>query len=205
MNLCKNLLAVFIAASMVIVGCGGCSHPADVEVELPEPEVVVEEEVDIEYEECSGFVGDHPCNFEFLDQNGEEWNLWNHTGTVLVVDFSTIWCSVCKNIAPDTQAHQDAYTDLGYDLLWVTVLVADQSNGTVELEEAQEWADTYGITTAPVLAGDRSVIDLTAEEGIPASAWPTFIVIDEEMRITFGQLGWSEDSIISAVDDVLGL
>ena len=94
---------------------------------------------------------------------------------------------------------------MGYDFLWVTVLVADRSNDTVELEEAQEWADTYGMTTSPVLAGDRSIIDLTAENGIPASAWPTFIVVDEEMRITFGQLGWSEANIMGAVDTALGL
>ena len=202
MNFCTNLTVALTIVCMLTMGCtGSVTEQVDTE-----PEVVVEEEpVDITYEECSGNLGDHPCNFEFLDQNGDEWNLWNHTGTVLVVDFSTMWCSVCKNIAPDTQAHQDSYTDLGFDLLWVTVLVADTANDTVELEEAQEWADTYGITTAPVLAGDRSIIDLTAEEGIPASAWPTFIVIDEEMIITFGQLGWSESSILGAVDSVLGL
>ena len=199
-----NFKTIFsIVCSIFLLSCSACSEPA--EVDITDPVIEEPEPVDIEYEECSGFVGDHPCNFEFLDQNGDDWNLWNHTGTVMVIDFSTIWCSICRNIASDTQSHQDAYTDLGYDFLWVTVLVADSNNDTVELEEAQEWANDYGIMTAPVLAGDRSVIDLTAEEGVPASAWPTFVVIDEEMRITFGQLGWSEANITAAVDDALGL
>jgi len=197
-----NLKMVFSIICVFLLGCTGCGAPA--EVEIPDP-IVEEEPIDIVYEECSGFIGDHPCNFEFLDQNGEEWNLWNHTGTVMIVDFSTEWCSVCRNLAPHAQAYQDSYTDLGYDFLWVTVLVADSSNDTVEVEEAEAWANTYGMTSSPVLAGDRSIIDLTAEEGIPAAAWPTFIVIDEEMRIAFGQQGWSESGVLGAVDDVLGL
>ena len=100
-----NFLAVFFTACIFLLGCSACGQPE--EADIPEPIVVIEEPVDIEYEECSGFVGDHPCNFEFLDQNGEEWNLWNHTGTVMVIDFSTAWCSVCKNLAPHAQVYQD--------------------------------------------------------------------------------------------------
>ena len=178
-------------------------------VEEEEEEVVEEEEEEpapITYDECSGNIGDHPCNFEFSDQDGNAWNLWENTGTVMVVDFSTMWCGVCRSIAGDTQAHQDFYTNLGYDFLWVTVLVDDSAWGNPpDLTDIQDWTSTYGIIDAPVLMGDRSVIDTTAEAGIPIVSWPTFIIIDEEMRITYGLGGWSEQMITDELESVLGL
>jgi len=171
-------------------------------------EDVVEEEEDpaITYEDCSGRVGDHPCNLEFLDQNGDVWNLWERTGTVMVVDFSTIWCGVCKSIAGDAQAFQDAYTDQGHDFLWVTVLVDGPTWGTPPTEsEIQDWVSTYGMTTSPVLLGDRTLIDTTAENGIPIQSWPTLIIVDQDMRISFGIGGWSESMITSELENVLGI
>jgi thiol-disulfide isomerase/thioredoxin len=124
----------------------------------------------------------------------------------MVVDFSTMWCGVCRSIAGDTQAHQDFYTNLGYDFLWVTVLVDDSSWGNPpDLTDVQDWTSTYGIIDAPVLMGDRSIIDTTAEAGIPIVSWPTFIIIDEEMRITYGLGGWSEQMITDELESVLGL
>ena len=171
-------------------------------------DVTEEEEEDpaITYEDCSGRVGDHPCNFEFLDQNGDTWNLWEHTGTVMVVDFSTIWCGVCNSIAGDAQPYQDTYTDLGYDFLWVTVLVDGPTWGTPPIEsEIQKWVSSYGMTTSPVLLGDRTVIDTTAASGIPIVSWPTLIIVDQDMRIAFGIGGWSESMITSELESVLGL
>jgi thiol-disulfide isomerase/thioredoxin len=165
-----------------------------------------EEETPITYEDCSGRVGDHPCNLEFLDQNGDTWNLWEHTGTVMVVDFSTIWCGVCKSIAGDAQAFQDAYTDLGHDVLWVSVLVDGPNWGVPPVEsEIQTWVSSYGMTTSPVLLGDRTVIDTTAESGIPIVSWPTLIIVDQNMRIAFGIGGWSESMITSELENVLGI
>jgi|TARA_Y100000034_G_C6899147_1_gene415253 hypothetical protein len=230
MNFYKGLITT-LATCLLIIGCGKTSDPSGIvdlvedeevveDTEIVEDEVIEEEEVEeeeeeeeveeedpaITYEDCSGRVGDHPCNFEFLDQNGDTWNLWDHTGTVMVIDFSTMWCGVCKSIAGDTQAHQDTYTDLGFDFLWVTVLVDDTSWGNPpDQQDVQDWVDAYGITTAPVLAGDRSLIDTTAASGIPIVSWPTFIIVDQDMRITYGLGGWSESMITNELEIVLGL
>ena len=230
MNFYKGLITT-LATCLLIIGCGKTSDPSGIvdlvedeevveDTEIVEDEVIEEEEVEeeeeeeeveeedpaITYEDCSGRVGDHPCNFEFLDQNDDTWNLWDHTGTVMVIDFSTMWCGVCKSIAGDTQAHQDTYTDLGFDFLWVTVLVDDTSWGNPpDQQDVQDWVDAYGITTAPVLAGDRSLIDTTAASGIPIVSWPTFIIVDQDMRITYGLGGWSESMITNELEIVLGL
>jgi hypothetical protein len=160
----------------------------------------------ITWTECSGKPGEKACDFTFQDQNGNDWSLYDNYGTVMVVDFSTIWCGVCNSIAGDAQIHQDTYTALGYDFLWVTVLVDGPSWGTPPTpSEIQDWVSRYGMTTSPVLAGDRSIIDLTAEDGYPISAWPTIVVVDETLTVHNGLLGWNEEIVFGWVDDVFGI
>ncbi len=164
------------------------------------------EESPITWTDCSGIPGDKACDFIFQDQDGNDWSLYDHYGTVMVVDFSTIWCGVCKSIAGDAQAHQDSYTDLGYDFLWVTVLVDGPSWGVPpEPDQIQAWVAEYGMTTSPVLAGDRTVIDTTAADGYPIVSWPTLVVIDETMTIHNGVGGWSESMVFGWVDEVFGI
>ena len=158
----------------------------------------------ITWTDCGGDVGDKACNFTFIDQADNDWSLYDHYGTVMVLDFSTMWCGVCQNIAPDAQPHQDYYTSLGHDFLWVTILVDDLSWGNPpDLQDIQDWADVYGMTTSPVLAGDRSIIDTTAENGYPISSWPTLVVVDETLTIYNGLRGWNESVVLGWVDEVL--
>tara|TARA_Y100000590_G_scaffold419266_1_gene520870 strand:+ start:1709 stop:2326 length:618 start_codon:yes stop_codon:yes gene_type:complete len=159
----------------------------------------------ITWTDCSGRVGDHPCDFTFIDQHGNDWSLYDNIGSTIVIDFSTVWCVVCQRVAEHTQEYQDRYQDLGHDLIWVTVLIDDVNHDTVELNEIQNWADVYGITTAPVLAGNRSIIDLSAENGYPLSSWPTFIIISDEMITTHGLHGWNEATVIGWIEEVLGI
>ena len=160
----------------------------------------------ITWSDCSGIPGDKACDFTFKDQNGDDWSLYDNYGTVMVIDFSTVWCGVCKSIAGDVQAHQDAYTSRGHDFLWVTVLVDGVSWGTPpEATDIQSWATTYGITSSPVLVGDRSVIDLSAQDGYPISAWPTLVVVDDTLTVHNGILGWNESTVFGWVDEALGI
>jgi len=168
-----------------------------------------EEEEDpspITWTDCSGIPGDKACDFTFQDQFGNDWSLYDNYGTVMVLDFSTIWCGVCRSIAGDAQAHQDAYTDKGYDFLWVTVLVDGPAWGTPPTEsEIQDWVNSYGMTTSPVLVGDRTVIDTTAADGYPITSWPTLVVVDETLTIHNGLLGWNEATVFGWVDEVFGI
>ena len=93
---------------------------------------------------------------------------------------------------------------MGHDFIWVTVLVDDLTWGNPpDLQDIQDWADVNGMTTSPVLAGDRSIIDTTAENGYPISSWPTIVVIDETLTIYNGLRGWNESVILGWVDEVL--
>ena len=183
--------------------CSSSCTADKVEVEDSAPPVVITQDPDpIDWEDCGGLVGDHPCNFTFTDQEGDSWTLYEHYGKVIMLDFSTMWCGYCRVAANEVQALQDLYGPDGF--LWVTILIEDTSGSDVTLDEIQLWASTYGITTAPVLMGDRSIIDVTGEDGYPVTSWPMFILIDEEMVIDWGLRGWSQEMLIEAIEGLLG-
>ena len=155
----------------------------------------------ITWSECGQKVGEHPCNFTLKDHNGDDFSLYDHYGDVIVLDFSTMWCGFCKLAAETSQEHQDTYDSQGFK--YVTILIEDSQGGSVSRNEASQWADEYGITTAPVLIGDRSLIDSSAESGYPITGWPTFAIINRDMVLISGISGWSEESIVQAIESSL--
>ena len=217
----NKFIASLFLFSAILVGCAGCGDSGnsandDDSATDAGPVVVIddddsavdagdtqEEEV-FTSEECGGALGDIACNFTFIDQNGDEWSLYDHHGTVMIIDFSTVWCGVCKNLAPTVQMHQDTYTALGHDFLWVTVLVDGPDWGVAPTHaQSVAWATDYGMTSSPVLAGDRTVVDTTAQNGYPITGWPTFVIIDETMTIRHGIIGWDETLVMQWLDAVL--
>ena len=189
---------VFLICLMFLAGCSAYVKNNDSALE-PEPSDTSDP---ITWEDCGGLLDDHPCDFTFTDQNGEEWNLYENYGKVILLDFSTMWCGYCRVAAEDVQLMQDTYGDDGF--IWVTLLVEDTQGGDVSLDEVQLWANTYGITTAPVLMADRSIIDTTGEDGYPVQSWPMFLLVDQDMTISWGLRGWSQEMILAAIEDILG-
>ena len=194
-----------------LCACTGCFDVVDddineetdtVEEETDTVEEVVEEESPITWTECGQRVGDNPCDFSLTDQNGDVFTLYDNYGTLMLIDFSTMWCYYCQVAAQTAQHMQDTYGS--QDFLYITVLVEDSSGDEVGADDLQEWVDTFGITTAPVLAGSRDLVDLTAEEGYPITGWPTFVLIDREMVLAQGLSGWSEETITGWVENAIG-
>ena len=188
----------------LLITAVGCTPPASSDepaiLDSAVPEI---EENPITWTDCGGNVGDHGCDFTFEDQSGDEWNLYDHHGTVMVLDFSAIWCYYCRVAADEVQAVQDLYGD--QDFLWVTILVDNAAGDPPTAEDINNWVATYGITTAPVLAGNRisGLIDTTAENGYPVSSWPTFVIVDRDLVIQYGLHGWSEEIIMDWILDTL--
>ena len=155
----------------------------------------------VTWSECDQQIGSHPCDFSFIDQYGDAFTLYDNYGKVIVLDFSTMWCGVCQHLAVNVESYQEKYKD--HNFLWVTILVDDAAGEEVDRSDIVSWATTYGIQTSPVLAGNRSIIDSTAETGYPISGWPTFVVIDRDMKIANGIIGWSESTVLGWVESEL--
>jgi len=151
--------------------------------------------------ECSQKPGDHPCNFSLIDQHGNAVELYDHYDKVIVIDLSSIWCVVCQNIATKGDELITLYGEDNF--IWITVLIDGTSHGVAPTAaEIQAWVDAFHIQ-APVLAGDRTLVDLSAETGYPITSWPTIVVIDKTMVLYSGINGWSEATVRAWVESLL--
>ena len=188
-----NLRLFFIAALFILAGC-----PAEMEVKST-GEPPVDDRSWETWETCSQQIGDHPCNFTLKDHKGEDVELYDFYGKVIILDLSAMWCGVCVNIAP---TGEEIINHFGRDnVVWITVLIEDESGNPPDASDLQRWLD-YG-AGEPVLGGDRSLLDQSAQTGYPVAGWPTVVVIDREMRLVHGVTGWSEELVKGWVADLL--
>jgi len=199
--------------AITIIGCA----PAKLETNIKDKDTgnVIEPPPDpigvVPADDCQQIdIGDKACNFILKDQNGNTWQLYDHIGDVIVLDFSSVWCYPCKLAAAETQALQNAYADEGVQV--VTVLIDGPDPGIEPTEyDVQQWAALGGITTAPVLQGSREkMLDpqdgSVAEPGVTGyllNAYPTYIYIGRDMKFYTGHVGFSEEYIKQKIEEGL--
>ena len=175
-----------------LLAATGCA--ADLKVETSEPR---EEPSPITWTDCSNVVGDHPCDFTLQDQNGDDWSLYENYGSAIILDFSAEWCSYCQVAAAGTQHVSDSFEDL----IYVTILIEDTTREVPSSEVLNRWADYFNIED-PVLSGDRSMLGPGGQGVWEVTGWPTFFIVDKEMRIDSIIRGYSAQSLEAAVLNV---
>ena len=150
---------------------------------------------------CGHRIGDDICDLVLKDQNDETWRLHDLKGDIVLLDFSTMWCAPCQSAASTVQDMQDFYSSEGFE--YITILIEDTTAGAIDIDDAQEWADTFGIETQPVLQGSRDLIDGDPDVGYPISSWPTFVFVDRDLEIFWGVYGYSEEYLKTVIEDML--
>lgn len=164
-------------------------------------------------EDCQQIdLGDKACNFRLTDQDGKTWDLYEHEGSVVMLDFSAYWCYPCQVAAEHTQALQDEFAADGVQI--VTILIDGPTPGEEPTEyDIDRWVSSHNITTAPVLQGSRDKMldaqDGTVEElgvtGYLLNAYPTYIYIGKDLKFYAGHVGYSEDYVKLKIQEGLGL
>ena len=152
-------------------------------------------------EDCSQNIGDTVCNLVLPDHALQTWELYSQKGDIVVLDFSTMWCSACRSAAQTSQSLQDEYASEGVQI--VTVLLADVENNQPDTADAAAWMDAYGITTAKVLLGSTDLIGDPDEGAYPIGAYPTFVFIGRDLNIYDGVYGYSESYIKERLEEML--
>ena len=133
----------------------------------------------INWDECGQSIGDHPCDFTLKDQNGEDWNLYKHYGTPILVDFSAEWCYWCEVAAEDVNKLTSYY-----DFIYVTILLESRTGNPADQVLAKKWADQHN-SQQPVLYGWKTEFDWNF------SGLPAFFMINKEMVMTGQMDGWN--------------
>ena len=142
--------------------------------EVP-PQIGINKKDDCDQETINSYV----CNMAFYDQNKDLWQLYEHEGKVVVLDFSTVWCGPCQWAGHYAQPIQDSYAG---NVEFVTVLLDGMTPGEPPTEnEINEWVDIHNVTTAPVLYADRSVADTTGVNGYLIGGFPTYVFLNKEL------------------------
>jgi len=135
--------------------------------------------------------GDVFGDFSFVDQFGDDVELYQFYGKVVQIALVAEWCGICRDEAPDIDAVGTALAD---DAVIITILMEDSSGRTPDTDTAARWADDLGVT-GPVLAGPG---DLGASV---RGGFPTLPLLDREMVIvTDDNFPFSS----RAIEDVIG-
>ncbi len=189
----------------ICVSLGGLlltSCPAKLDVD---DTTALEKPNPITWSSCSYLENDHPCDLVSVEASGQPWQLYEHFGSIIVLDFSTEWCGYCQVAGSELESIASDYADR--DVIFVTVLIEDMYGNPADVDLASKWKEHFELT-GPVLAGDRSLLDAApidpeGKEGWPVTGFPNFFFIDRDMRLRSTIPGWSEMGIRYELDRLL--
>jgi thiol-disulfide isomerase/thioredoxin len=154
----------------------------------------------IDWKTCACVEGDHPCNIEAIDHNGDSFSLYSLFGRPIVLDFSAGWCGPCRAAAEHAQEVQNQYSDTG--LLYITVLIETAEGNVPTPQDVQAWAQEYGNTSSLVIGGSRAMLE-SAGGTWALSGWPTFYYIDRNMVLRDIDRGYSAEEVIYSIEWLL--
>ncbi|MCO4746685.1 MAG: TlpA family protein disulfide reductase [Proteobacteria bacterium] len=133
-----------------------------------------EEDMPADLAATGNALGQVPANFTFIDQNGDEVELYQFYGQVVQLILFAQWCGPCQDEAPLVEATS---VDLADDGVVILGVMLEGNNGPATPENLDQWILEYSVTH-PMLADPKSTMSPMLLGG-----FPTLPVLDRELKI----------------------
>lgn len=156
-------------------------------------------------------IGSTMPNVRLDDQCGDAVDLWDFTGSYLIIDNAEPDCGPCRSMASESEAFLARMREAGIPVRAITIL----GNGlgepwvTPDAEVVDEWVSSSG-GADPVLADNGygwSLFPSFFETATGESfGYPAWILVDPEMKIIKANIGYSswEPMEEAILDDLSG-
>jgi len=181
----------------LVLGCFGPKTTTETGI----VETALDTDSQITWEECSYRIGEHICNIELTDSNGNQFKLYEHYGRPIIIDLSAEWCGVCKHTANEGEIFMENWKE--HNLLWVNILIENDQGEPPNATDISEWLAISNAQNSILLYGSRDLIDPAAENGFPISGWPTFVIINKDLQIYHAFAGWSKEYLEQVLTEML--
>jgi len=133
-------------------------------------------------------------DFNLPDVQGNQHNISEWHGKILIINFWATWCSPCRKEIPEFMALQEQYA--AYGLQFIGIAIDDQ-------EPVEEYLATTKINY-PILIGGVTGIALAHQLGNVVDAVPFTLIVNQQGQIIHRQPGeFSRKKIMEIITPLL--
>lgn len=138
-------------------------------------------------------------NFALNDIDGRTWELRNHHGRLILLDFWGTWCAHCLRAMPELVDLQRQYGPYGLEVVGIA---CEQETGAAAERKVRAAMQKYRLNYTVLLAEDRSKCPVQGQLAI--DRWPTLILLDDFGNILYRASGGSIEPLKAIIRQRLG-